>query len=151
MMAPIPRFRHPVGSSLPRESKSRSHLVRFAGWASAATWPCQMIVTSSVVVDRCVRKTEKPVRGCLKRAMVRSVTGRLISVWAPSRAAGSSLAAQSVSTLCGEAESRIKRIVAHWSATPPALTCQDLSRKRSSFLLKQKSNWKRITLLASSF
>ena len=30
------------------------------------------------------------------------------------------------------------------------LTCQDLSRKRSSFLLKQKSNWKRITLLACS-
>ena len=24
---------------------------------------------------------------------------------------------------------------------PPALTCQDLSRKRSSFLLKQKANW----------
>jgi hypothetical protein len=34
---------------------------------------------------------------------------------------------------------------------PPALTCQDLSRKRSSFLLKQKSNWKRITLQACSF
>ena len=33
----------------------------------------------------------------------------------------------------------------------PGLTCQDLSRKRSSFLLKQKSNWKRITLLACSF
>jgi hypothetical protein len=31
------------------------------------------------------------------------------------------------------------------------LTREDLSRKRSSFLLKQKSNWKRITLLASSF
>jgi hypothetical protein len=30
------------------------------------------------------------------------------------------------------------------------LTCQDLSRKRSSFLLKAKSNWKRITLLACS-
>ena len=27
----------------------------------------------------------------------------------------------------------------------PALTCQDLSRKRSSFLLKQNFNWKRIT------
>jgi hypothetical protein len=33
----------------------------------------------------------------------------------------------------------------------PGLTCQDLSRKRSSFLLKQKSNWKRITLRACSF
>ena len=33
----------------------------------------------------------------------------------------------------------------------PGLTCQDLSRKRSSFLLKAKSNWKRITLLAYSF
>jgi hypothetical protein len=31
----------------------------------------------------------------------------------------------------------------------PGLTCQDLSRKR--ILLKQKSNWKRITLLACSF
>ena len=31
------------------------------------------------------------------------------------------------------------------------LTCQDLSRKRSSFLLKAKSNWKRITLLPCSF
>ena len=33
----------------------------------------------------------------------------------------------------------------------PGLTCQDLSRKRGSFLLKQKSNWKRITLLAYCF
>ena len=32
-----------------------------------------------------------------------------------------------------------------------AITCQDLSRRRSSFLLKQKSNWKRITLLDCSF
>src|SRR5216684_5122885 len=60
-------------------------------------------------------------------------------------------AAQSVSSLYGGAESGINRIVAHWSSAPPALTCQDLSRKRSSFLLKQKSNWKRITLLACSF
>jgi hypothetical protein len=33
----------------------------------------------------------------------------------------------------------------------PGLTCQDLSRKRSSFLLKQKSNWKRIQLLGYGF
>ena len=33
----------------------------------------------------------------------------------------------------------------------PGLTCQDLNRKRSSFLLKEKSNWKRIQLLAYDF
>src|SRR5436190_24226884 len=33
----------------------------------------------------------------------------------------------------------------------PGLTSQDLCRKRSSFLLKAKSNWKRITLLAYCF
>ena len=37
-----------------------------------------------------------------------------------------------------------------WSSAP-ALTCQDLSRKRSSSLLKQKPNWKRITLLSLQF
>jgi hypothetical protein len=34
---------------------------------------------------------------------------------------------------------------------PPASTCQDLSRKRSSFLLKQKFNWKRIQRLGYGF
>jgi hypothetical protein len=34
---------------------------------------------------------------------------------------------------------------------PPALTRQDLGRKRSSFLLKEKSNWKRIQLLGYGF
>jgi hypothetical protein len=67
------------------------------------------------------------------------------------RITSAQLAAQSVSSLCGGAESGIKRIVAHWSSAPPVLTCQDLSRRRSSFLLKQKSNWKRITLLDCSF
>src|SRR5258706_3475965 len=34
---------------------------------------------------------------------------------------------------------------------PPALTREDRSRKRSPFLLKQKSNWKRIQLLGYGF
>ena len=34
---------------------------------------------------------------------------------------------------------------------PPALTCQDRSRKRSPFLLKQKSNWKRIQLVGYGY
>jgi hypothetical protein len=33
---------------------------------------------SSVAGDRCVRTTAMPVRGCLKRAVVPTVTGRLI-------------------------------------------------------------------------
>jgi hypothetical protein len=60
------------------------------------------------------------------------------------------LAAQSVSRLYGGTESGINEIVACWSSAP-ALTCQDLGRKRSSFLLKEKSNWKRIQLLAYDF
>jgi len=39
---------------------------------------------------------------------------------------------QSVSSLCGSAESGIKRIVVHWGL-PPALTRQDLKRKQSCF------------------
>jgi hypothetical protein len=50
----------------------------------------------------------------------------------------SQFAAQSVSSLCGGTESRINRIVAHRGSAPPALTRKDRSRKRSSFLLKQK-------------
>jgi hypothetical protein len=34
---------------------------------------------------------------------------------------------------------------------PPALTRQDRSRKRSPFLLKQKSNWKRIQLVGYAY
>jgi len=60
------------------------------------------------------------------------------------------LAAHSASSLCAGAESGINEIVACWSSAP-ALTCQDLGRKRSSFLLKEKSNWKRVQLLGYSF
>jgi hypothetical protein len=38
----------------------------------------QIDYPSSVVVDRCSRRTVMPVRGCLERARVRTVTGRLI-------------------------------------------------------------------------
>jgi hypothetical protein len=38
----------------------------------------QIDYQSSVAGDRCVRTTAMPVRGCLKRALVPSVTGRLI-------------------------------------------------------------------------
>jgi hypothetical protein len=46
-------------------------------------------------------------------------------------------AAQSVSSLSGETESGINRIVYRGSA-PPASTCQDQSRKQSSFLLNRR-------------
>jgi len=48
------------------------------------------------------------------------------------------LAAQSVSRLYGGTESGINRIVAHWSSVLRRWPDQDLGRKRSSFLLKQK-------------
>jgi hypothetical protein len=39
-----------------------------------------------------------------------------------------------------------------WELCPPALTRQDLGRKRSSFLLRRKkSNWKRVQLLGYRF
>jgi hypothetical protein len=60
-------------------------------------------------------------------------------------------AAQSVSNLCGGMESGINRIVDHWGSAPPALTSQDRSRKRNSFLLKQKIRLKRIQLLGYGF
>ena len=67
--------------------------------------------------------------------------GRIIS---------SQLAAQSVSSLCGGAQSGINRIVLH-RGSAPALTRQDLSRKRSPFLLKktqlEENNASRIQLL----
>ena len=47
------------------------------------------------------------------------------------------LSAQSASrNLCGETENGINRVVLRWSSAP-ALTSQDLSRERSSFLLKK--------------
>jgi len=61
------------------------------------------------------------------------------------------LAAQSASSLSGETESGINRIVDHWGSAPPVLTSQDRSRKQSSFLLKQKIQLKRIQLLGYSF
>src|SRR2546428_3612261 len=53
------------------------------------------------------------------------------------RMASAQLAAQSVSSLCGGTESGIKRIVSI-GARPRTLTCQDLRRKRSSFLPEDK-------------
>src|SRR6266705_862550 len=53
------------------------------------------------------------------------------------RIASAQLAAQSVSSLCGGTESGIKRIVSI-GARPRTLTCQDLRRKRSSFLPEDK-------------
>jgi hypothetical protein len=57
--------------------------------------------------------------------------------------------AQSVSSLCGEAESGIKRIVVHWGS-PPGV---DLPRSEpeAELLLLNKSNWKRIKLLGYRF
>ena len=56
------------------------------------------------------------------------------------------LAAQSVSSLCPGTQSGINRIVAHGGFALWRWTRQDRSRKRSPFLLNQKSNWKRLQL-----
>ena len=50
---------------------------RFADGKALAN---HVITTSSVVVDRSSRKAVKPLRGCLKRAMVRIVTGPMIKL-----------------------------------------------------------------------
>jgi hypothetical protein len=55
----------------------------------------------------------------------------------------------SVSSLCGGPENGIKRIVVD-GALPPTLTCQDLSRKRSSFSSKSNRR-KRIKHSGSRF
>src|SRR5215469_780167 len=61
------------------------------------------------------------------------------------------LVAHSVSSLCGRTESGINRIVAHRGSAPPALTCQDLSRKQSSFLLKQNPTGREYSFSAMAF
>jgi ATP/maltotriose-dependent transcriptional regulator MalT len=43
----------------------------------------------------------------------------------------------------GQISNELRFYLSHF---PHRLTSQDLSRKRSSLLLKQKSNWRRITL-----
>ncbi len=49
-----------------------------SGWGSCCE--IRLSTTSSVVADRGNRKAVKPVRGCLKRRMVRTVTDRLIRI-----------------------------------------------------------------------
>jgi hypothetical protein len=51
-----------------------------ANWGSGcgSCWKIKLMTPSAVVADRCVRTTAMPVRECLKRALVRMVTGRLI-------------------------------------------------------------------------
>jgi len=51
--------------------------------------------------------------------------------------------------LSGETESGINRIVLNRGSAPPASTCQDQSRKQSSFLLKRKIQLEENTALAS--
>jgi len=57
------------------------------------------------------------------------------------------LAAQSASrNFCGETENGINRVVLRWSSAP-ALTSQDLSRERSSFLLKKNPTGREYSFL----
>ena len=50
------------------------------GSGSGSCYGIRLTITSSVVVDRCIRKTVLPVRGCPERGMVRTVTGQLIKL-----------------------------------------------------------------------
>src|SRR5437899_6521552 len=61
------------------------------------------------------------------------------------------LSAHSVSSLCAGTQSGINRIVAHGALHSPALTCQDLSRKQSSFRLKKHPTGREYRFSAIAF
>ena len=61
------------------------------------------------------------------------------------------LSAHSVSSLCAGTQSGINRIVTHGALHSPALTCQDLSRKQSSFRLKKNPTGREYRFSAIAF